>query len=292
MSPNSQTAEDSVSWYQKALIGAVGGFALSLLKLIECQFYIGNPSSNEAWAGYLTYFSYLILGMIIAIFLTEHDIPVPKIRKNAFFLGFLAPSLLIAILTKPAEQHVDSSNILDKIPTIGALLVSNAYAQETEKNEAQDDKKKEPSIHLIKPDIGIKIISKADVEVKMSDAFRKALGRPKEYDKYIYVVAQTEDKTKAITTAGHIISVYYKGKPELAKDIEVIKFSNSSTYYLTIGGFGKYNFAVDTKYAATETATTVLKGEGVDQITIDGATLILKGAVVPGTLLYSHNPSN
>src|SRR5258708_5297018 len=92
-----------LSWQVKAGIGALGGFGLAILKLIDAKFYLQSDSWQEPTAAYLTYFCYMILGSLVAVFLTEHDLPVPKLRRSSFVLGLLAPSVLVALLTQPIK---------------------------------------------------------------------------------------------------------------------------------------------------------------------------------------------
>src|SRR2546422_10636162 len=96
---------NEVSWTHKALIGAAGGLCLVLLKLIDASFYVGDISSKQAVVGYLTYLAYLIIGTIVAVFLSEHNVPKEKVIKSAFIAGLLGPSMLIALL-RSEERRV------------------------------------------------------------------------------------------------------------------------------------------------------------------------------------------
>lgn len=288
MNSINQPQREEPKWFQKAFIGALGGLSLVLLKLIDNQFYIGCQSSNEVIAGYLTYITYLILGTLVATFFVDHDLPAQKIRKSAFILGLLAPSILIALLTKPIEQPGILNNVIGDIPLVSnkviedkpkiePLLISIAYSQEAIRTVAQDEREEE----------GVKIISKAEVEPKMRDAFMKALGRPKEYENYAFVFGITEDATKALSAAEVVKSAISKSQLKLAEDIEVIKFDDSPVYFLVIGGFSKYQSALEMKNEAQITALKALKEE-TDPLTIENTSLIFGGKVVSGTSLYSR----
>jgi hypothetical protein len=92
---------NDLPWWSKAIIGATGGLALALLKLIDAKFYLASIASIEAHAAYLTYLCYALLGSVAAVFLTDHELPAQKIRRGAFVLGLLAPSVLLAIVNQP-----------------------------------------------------------------------------------------------------------------------------------------------------------------------------------------------
>ncbi len=82
---------------QIGLFGALGGIVLALLKLVESGFFLGNMWSSTAGAAYLTYIVYIFFGVVVAILFTERSLSVDKIKKSAFILGVLAPSVLLAI---------------------------------------------------------------------------------------------------------------------------------------------------------------------------------------------------
>src|SRR3989304_1861072 len=101
---------DELTWLEKAGIGALGGLGLAILKLIDARFYLGTVSSVEPAAAYLTYFCYMLLGSLVAVFFTDHELPADnelpaqkikrtqKMKRSAFVLGLLAPSVLLAIV--------------------------------------------------------------------------------------------------------------------------------------------------------------------------------------------------
>lgn len=92
---------DDLPWWHKATVGFLGGLSLALLKPIDARFYIGAASTVEAHAAYLTYFAYMLLGGLAAVFLADHDLPPKKILRSAFVIGILAPSVLLAIANQP-----------------------------------------------------------------------------------------------------------------------------------------------------------------------------------------------
>src|SRR5438309_1809680 len=95
-----------MTWIDKAKIGAVGGIALALLKLIDNHFFVSACLMPEVYGNLLIYVAYVVLGMIVAVFLTDPELPASKLSRNAFVLGLLAPSVLIAISAKPlADQE-------------------------------------------------------------------------------------------------------------------------------------------------------------------------------------------
>ena len=123
-----------ISTYQKLGLGAIGALCLGLLKLINANFYIDSASRGVVIGAYLTYGAYLILGMAVGSLFCEHFENDPhKTRKSAFLMGLLAPSILIAIITKPIGGDDTIKGKAKDIPNLSAalqsLVLSSAYAE-------------------------------------------------------------------------------------------------------------------------------------------------------------------
>src|SRR5260221_8650068 len=124
---------DELTWWEKAGIGAIGGLGLAILNLIDAKLFLGSISAVEAWAAYLTYFSYMCLGSMAAVFLTDHELPAPKMKRSSFVLGLLAPSVLLAIVSQPIKQGQPLDEGLRNVPRISEWFISSTHAQEVPK---------------------------------------------------------------------------------------------------------------------------------------------------------------
>lgn len=116
----------SITLKEKAFIGAVGGIMLAMLKLIEAKFFLTNNfTSIDSLVGYLTYFCFIFLGLVTAIYFTDQEAPLEKQKKHSFILGLLAPSLLIAIVNQPLGDKGGRNNgydsVTEKINNINGL---------------------------------------------------------------------------------------------------------------------------------------------------------------------------
>ena len=65
-------------WWKKAGIGALGGFALALLKLIDAKFFLASITTVESYAAYLTYFCYMLLGSVAECSSRTTNCPRPR----------------------------------------------------------------------------------------------------------------------------------------------------------------------------------------------------------------------
>src|SRR2546425_8583177 len=81
----------------KFAIGAGAGLSLALVKLVEVNFYIGQPSPI-IFGGVLTMLAFAVLA---ALFTTFADDAEPG---KLFMQGLLAPSLLIAVVHRGADS--------------------------------------------------------------------------------------------------------------------------------------------------------------------------------------------
>ena len=220
-------------------IGATGGICLALLKLIEAQFYVNNPFGTKAIAAYLTYVAYIFLGIVIANYFVEKELPPDRLRKNALILGLLAPSLLLA-LTSPKED-LDSKKFQNhnipaisetlKIPATPPLLPSSgalpsAWAAPCPKGqilvESNDSK------------VCVKAerITKRQLEPPFFDALKEALGRGTIPKKYSFVIGKTSD-AKAAENFATDINESVLASHKLAA--QVVNPEGKKMFYVTIG---------------------------------------------------------
>lgn len=260
---------NEVSFKHKALFGAAGGLCLVLLKLIDASFYVDDFFSKQAIVGYFTYLSYLIIGTIAAAVLSEHDVPKEKIKKSAFIVGLLGPSILIAILKQPV---VPSQPIkMPDIPKISGSLISLAHAQMRDVPAAPSSA---TSVHILK---------KEAVEPSFKEAFLAAIGRPVPTKDYVYAVGVADSENKAIAAAEVINKKILVQKQGL--NAQVFKPEGTDKYYITLGGLKQASEAIQVGAVAQAIGIETLKGE-TDEESKRAATLLVEGKVVNGKLLF------
>ncbi|MBI3148567.1 MAG: hypothetical protein HYZ17_08660 [Betaproteobacteria bacterium] len=210
-------------WWHKALIGALGGLALALLKLIDAKFYLASIFSVESQAAYLTYFCYMILGSVTAVFLCDHDEPPAKMRKSAFLLGLLAPSVLLAIANQPIKPPPADT---PAIPRLGGWFVPSAHAQEAAPAS--------PPAAATQA----RVVNRSSYEPSFGDAVAAALGRKTLSTPYAYVVGVTSDQKKALSTATklNLALAGQAGTPAGLPSAQVLQFKGETDYYVLLGG--------------------------------------------------------
>lgn len=233
---NQATQLDEIPWWKKAAIGALGGLALTLLKLIDARFYVDAVSNIEVQAAYFTYLAYMILGSLAAVFISDHELPPRKIMRSAFVLGLLAPSVFLAIVSQPVRVSTPQRDV--PIPKISALPFSSAHAEESSV-KSLPPLKPLPGLSPLNPaelslKVDFKTLPKSALEPSFFDAFRAAIGRRDLADKYVYVVGSTVDKDKALETATLTNEILAR-TGNLKSSI--IQIAGQPNYYVTVGGF-------------------------------------------------------
>jgi len=266
---------NKVSVCHKALIGATGGLCLVLLKLIDASFYVDDFLSKQAIVGYLTYFAYLIIGTIVAVFLTESDVPKEKIWKSAFISGLLGPSILIAILTQPVVPTKSIKDTVQDIPKISWFSLPPAFAQ------THDVPAKQPATPS--PVAPVQVLKKDAVEPSFKEAFLIAVGRPVPLKDHVYVVGVSDSETKAKAAAAAVSELIAVQRQGL--QVQVFKPEGIDKYYVTLGGLKESSEALQTKAIGQATAIETLKGKP-DEASKRAATLLLEGKVVKGNLFF------
>lgn len=215
-------------WWIKAGIGALGGLTLAMLKLIDAQFYLASIATIQAQVAYLTYFCYMLLGSAAAVFLSDHELPLPKLRRSAFILGLLAPSVLLAIANQPFKPGAFDKDASSKaIPALSWLPISNA--------NAQDPGVKPPVTGTTEKRIST--IQKGSFEPSFGDAFSAALGRSTLTEPYVYVIGSTDDKQKALATANKL-TTFLAGSDIKARGLspQVLQVAGDTKFFVVMGG--------------------------------------------------------
>ncbi|MGQ0547355.1 MAG: hypothetical protein ACT4P3_18810 [Betaproteobacteria bacterium] len=270
----------TVSWKIKAGIGAIGAVALVLLKLIEANFYIDDVTSKVAIAAYCTYAAYIVLGMIVAVFLSDTDVPPRKTMRSAFVTGLLAPTMLIALMTQPPTLSKNSVDPLRRLQHIAGWLVQDATAQET---RPQKEVGPAPgNIHA-----QVTVIRKQDLEPKFADAFMLALGRDRPINSYMYVIGFTEDYGKAAKAANTVNAASMKAFSPGLPAARVVRFEGSDRFFVTVGDAKTLGEVTQWKIKAQDAAVTAILKQPQGK-SADAAKLLLDGQVIDGRQLFVH----
>ena len=277
--------DQAVTWPVRAGIGAIGGIALVLLKLIEANFYVEDMTSKVAVAAYCTFVAYIGLGMIVAVFMSDHDLPPPKIRRSAFVTGLLAPTILIAVMTQPPTIAKGSGDPLRRLQHIADLVVSDVHAQERTPVKNPAPAAAQPASNDAQS--SVQIIRKQDLEPRLADAFLLALGRDRPIKSYMYVVGFSEDYSKAVQAAKSINAAANKAAGVNLPPAKVVKFQGGERFFVTVGDPKSLEEAEQWKATAHDAAlTAVLKQpSGYSK---EAAKLLLDGQVVDGRQLLAN----
>lgn len=278
-------------WWKKAGIGALGGFALALLKLIDAKFFLASITTVESYAAYLTYFCYMLLGSVAAVFLADHELPTAKVRRSAFILGLLAPSVLLAIANQPFKAQGTTAEASPRIPSLGSLFVSSAYAQDRQpavksSAEASADSPSAPKFE---------VLSKASVQPSFSEALVSAIGRKDLSEVYAYVIGSASDKQKAIDTATKMNLLFSAQRPSTTDPIltRVVQFRGQPSYFVVLGDFGPKEQLTQRRLDATSSAIKSLGAEGSQSSIAQKdrkalADLLVNAPVVPARALSTE----
>jgi hypothetical protein len=268
-----------MTWHQKALIGAIGGVALVLLKLIEVQFFLDDMGSKKAFAAYLTYAAYVALGIIVAVFFTDESLDEHKRKKSAFIAGLLAPAFLLAVVRQPMPGHGPEAFRQDPafIPKIGLLFVRPAHAQ------TPSGAPKEAAVTTPIPVVELK---REQVEASFADGIRLAIGRPELLRNYIYVLGQADSREKALSAAKDVNQLLLLQARLPGAAAYVIRPEGTDKWFVTVGQVSSAPVALQTRAAAQSAAVGALTAGAPTQVDKTAAKLILDGRVVSGSALF------
>src|SRR6266404_4303815 len=264
-----------ISNYQKLSLGAIGALCLGLLKLISANFYLGAATSTVAIGAYLTYAAYLVLGMVVGTLFCEESADVNKVRKSAFIMGLLAPSILIAIITKPIGGDEGGQGTTKPIPSLPTtmidFLVAPAYAQSP--TPAPSDTPK------------VTVVTKSDVVPGWEAGVKSALGVRTTTSDSVFVVGKSNSQAEAIKTADQI-NILFKNVKAGDLTAQVIKPQGGSEVFVTVGNITSAKAASDTQTKAKEAAIKALAGSTpspTDQVT---AKTLLGGDIYKTPALF------
>jgi len=214
-----------------AAIGAAGGFALSILKLIEAKFFVDAPLSGAAIGAYLSYAGYMLLGSLAATFLSDHELSYPKLRRSAFMFGLAAPSILFALTTqtlRPAEP-LNLTFPTGPIPSLTHWLpIGTALAQQSQ-----------PPLQQPKQD-QIFVLPESALKPSLAEGFAAAWGRGTIQPRFAYVVGRGSDKAQAVSTAKTLTDLLaVQASPQSPPVVaNVVKIENGDDYFVVLGSLG------------------------------------------------------
>ena len=257
-------------------IGAVGGISLGVLKLIESRFYLDNVFGTTAIAAYLTYIGYVFFGVVIAHFFVERDLPDDKLRKNAFILGLLAPSVLMAMSARPIGEDAFVDDSLSGITKLGALLIQPAWAA------CPPGQVPSGSDACAKAEL----LTKQQLEPKFWQALMNAIGRGAVAKKYSFVVGATDDAETARKVATGINESILVAPGVFFMEARVVMPEGIDIFFVTVGE--------PSSKAEIASVTISTKGAAIDALkNLESpmaetyAELILRGRVVDTRSLFA-----
>ncbi len=258
---------------KKALIGACGGFCLSLIKLMDAGFYL-DEQSIIALQGYLFCLAYICMSMIGALFMDEKN--AQKLLRQSL----LIPSVFLAIVQggetdqNQEFQKENSTPQTEEIQSLGdapgsilhnltSFLIPSAMAQPPVAGDT-----------LPRPNIIIDIISRSDLEPGIYEGAKYIWGRRTEPPKsFMFVVGKASSPARAAEIAGRIDSL-----PGLGNHIiSFAKFEGGSDIYLKFGGMMAEKEARELEYEIKD-SIYAMDTENVGSRAI--AELVLKGRVM------------
>lgn len=260
-----------------AFIGAIGGLSLSALNLVESGFFIDDLWCNTSKAAYFTYIVYIFLGVVVSLIFAERSLTPGKLKKNAFILGLLAPSLLIAIASRPIGTEGSGSNVIKSLTRLGSLITQPAYAESGCPGG------------FIPAEGGCikgKEINNKDVGPTFGEAVKAAISRTQVPKKYTLVIGVTKNGLKAEEVAKNINKNILAGTTDEAISAKVVKPEGKGTYYVTVGKLGSPENVLKVKTSVESSAIDALAKKD-DKATEDSAKLLLKGKIVEGNVLLN-----
>jgi len=265
-------------------IGVLSGITVSLVKSIQAGFHLGPVPAVEIYAALLTYLAYMVLGAIGAVFLVDHDARGQKMLKNAFLMGFVAPSFFLALLNHPVTPGSNLQEMIGRIPKIATFFVSSAQAQEPEKSNLDS------KVVQLATD-KVFVLEKSKVEPSFAAALRKALGWTPTPVNYVFVIGTTDDRAKAVATAVKVNKILLDSYGKIDSWAKVVQPSGHRSFYVTVGDLGTPDKAAFVGDLAKDAALKGLQQTGSEDEK-HAAALMLKGQVVDARAMFARNTAD
>lgn len=255
------------------LIGVVSGIAVSAVKALQLG-YGPHMTGLQIGAALFTFGLYMLLGAIGSVFLIEHAYAGAKMLKNAFLMGFVAPSFLLALATNPNPPIPKLGNI-QNIPQLSFLIGAAYAADEAPKPE---ETTKPPSISQDAFKKKLILLDKSAGTPTFPEAVRHALGTPYIPDSYAYIVGATSDETKALTAAQSVDKILAAAGYKNLQS-KIIKTRGQPALFVTIGNPGTPDQASIYQKVTFDAALKELEGANSKEAK-EAASNMLKGQVV------------
>lgn len=252
---------------EKLLIGAIGAVCLGLVKLIGANFYFADASAAVAAGAYLTYGAFLVLGMAVAYFFAEDGPDAARVRRSAFILGLLAPSVLIAIASRPPQEPPLQTALPGDVPTLGGGVT--------------DGESGHVANALIEKKPSIVDIARATAPQGVADGVRAALGRAAAPRSYLLVLGKTRDTAFAVAEAARIDKVLRANDATRDLNTVVLTSQDTAEIYISVGFALTAEQAVAMKRLSAESAIATLQ-ESVSTEDAIAAAKLLRGQIVRG----------
>jgi hypothetical protein len=285
-----------INWKIKIIIGACGGICLTVIRLIDANFFLDYEGSTVL-GGYLTALGLVILSSIFTCFVDETS------HRKLFTQALLAPSLLVAMVSTgtvghqegygfqevPSEAHgtpdvrpttsrVRSSLDGNETHTIRQALhstndrselttvLSSASMQTPTQIAFFQDQQADESLR-------IEPLSKRDLG-SLKDGALILLGRPQPLRTFIFMVVRTTDPGRA----KEIGRTLKQCLPSEMK-VRLLRPDGSQEIFLAIGDF-------DTSQNADGIGRKAIKllRDGCDT---SAASLLRNGVIVDGRTLFN-----
>ncbi len=237
----------------KAGIGAGAGVCLAIVKLIEVNFYLGQPHAQVV-GGILTALAFVALAALFSAFVSEKD------PRKIFTQGLLAPSLLVALVHQGAAMPgATTTSSPESIPTLSGLVQlvePTLYAEQR------------PGVQVVTPD---------RLRATVSDGALLMLGRGSVASSFMYVVGKTTRQEEATAVAERVQRVLTGAR--LSSRAQVIQIQGNPERYVIVGGL------------QTQAEATRIRREVITKVVDSGQTdpgalkLLVNGVIVDGRSL-------
>ena len=278
--------EEKILGYQRFLIGAAGGFCLTLIKLIEVKFFVGQPY-EELVGGLLIAFSLMIIAAIFTTFLDDNT--PGKLFRNSL----LAPSVIFALVNQtgplpdsfPEDGQLDipdvgleqdvaygGSSLLDGMVVVPAAYADgrrsgNGWDPQAERQEVQRQIREIEELQKLKFGSGV-----------LSGASRY-LGRDSrsKAQDHLWVIGKAPDETTAQSLADQLDK--YFSDPG---SVRLVKPEGTDDIYITIESLKSEAGAKQLKDSTFDRLFRA-PPDGFDLATLD---LLRRGPIVDGRMLF------
>jgi hypothetical protein len=271
-----------IKWHGKLAIGALGALCLSILKLISANFYLNTDQPEVALGAYLTFGGYLVLGMAVGFLFGEDYPEAPKTRKSAFLMGLLAPSILLAIISRPIGGKESDSGKTPEIPSIVGKVLNIVVPSAAAAPDFPGDARIES---------GIRAVKRSEAVPGFGDGVKSALGIDHNVtERYVYVVGKTPTSDSAKKAASSIEDMLKNSKEGKKLKVTVLKPEDQADYFVTVGDLDSKIFESSKKAASISKA---VKESTIESFTkepssknLAAAKLIEKGRIYKGEFLF------